>query len=79
MQTVAKTTHQSPRKKDANTIEVKFYKTKHRGKPQQTDLTSSPLHSVFEMFTPKILHNKLKLTKYPFKTYRKSNGIKNMR
>ena len=70
MQTVAETTHQPPRKK-RTLIEVKIYKMKHRGKPQQTDWTSSPLYSVFEIFTPvntKFLHNKLKLMKYPLKT-----------
>ena len=55
MLTVTKTTHNLPRKKDANG--AKLYKTKHHGKPQQTNLTSSPLHLVFERFT----QNKLKL------------------
>ena len=47
---MAKTTHQPLGKKGQKKVE-KFRKGKHHRKPQQTYLTSSPLHAAFESFT----------------------------
>ena len=46
---MAKTTHQQPGKK-RTLKEVKVYKRKHHGKPQQTGLTSCPLHAASQRF-----------------------------
>lgn len=81
MEIMAKTIlNRHPKKRTL--IEVKSYKNKHHGKPQQTELTSCPLHAAFERFTQSTLTlssitNQMYDTRLKHKE--RANGIKYMR